>query len=110
MYNGRKILIYIDNYDLTTIDSLNEGLAEVYPIIDVQRATWIKPRNSTSQAILIQFPGEEVPEYLRITGDSTSTRVYPYNEKPLKKLPKIRTWEKTVHGRATHLQFVRGTT
>ena len=33
MHNGKKELIYIDNYDLANIDSFKEGLAEVYSII-----------------------------------------------------------------------------
>ena len=83
MCNGRKRLIYIDNHDLANIDSFKEGLAEVYPIIDVPRVTWIKPTKPTRQSILIQFAGEEVPEYLRIIGKYTSAKVYPYSEKPL---------------------------
>ena len=35
MCNGRKGRLYIDNYDLANNDSFKEGLAEVYPIIDV---------------------------------------------------------------------------
>ena len=68
MYNERKGLIYIDHYDLANIDSFKEGLAEVSPIFGVQRATWIKSRKETGQAVIIQFAGKEIPEDLRITG------------------------------------------
>ena len=88
-------MIYIDNYPLANIDSFKEGLAEVNSIVDAQRATWIKPRKQTSQAVLIKFAGEEIPEYLRITAEYTPTKVYPYNEKPLM----CRNCQKYGHGK-----------
>ena len=80
VFNSKKGLIYIQNNDLA---SFQAGLQRVYPIIDVQRANWIKPRKPTSIPILVYFAVEELPEYLRITGKFVLTRVYSYNEKPM---------------------------
>ena len=53
LYNGRKGLVYINNNDLTDMESFRKGPMEVYPIIDIQKATWIKPRRATTHAVII---------------------------------------------------------
>ena len=47
LFNGSKGLIYINNNDLSDLESFKQGLKEIYPIIDIERATWIKPRYPT---------------------------------------------------------------
>ena len=79
----KKALISIQNNDLRDLASFQVGLQSVFPIINVQRANWIKPRKPTTFPILVNFAVEELPEYLRITGEFVLTRVYPYNDKPM---------------------------
>ena len=82
-FNRKKELNYIHNIDLTDITSSKTGLQEHYPVTDITRATWIKTREVTTIPLLLNFSTAELPEYLRVTGEYTLTRVCPYNERPL---------------------------
>ena len=82
-FNGKKAIIYVYNNSLTNIESFKQGLRKVYPVGDVQRATWIKPRDANCQALLLQFSTDNPPEYIRITGEYSLTKVYVYNERPM---------------------------
>ena len=47
-FNNKKRFVYIQNNNLADLASFQAGLQRVYPIIDVERTTWIKPRKSTT--------------------------------------------------------------
>ena len=81
-FNGKTAVIYIYNNDLTDMNSFTEGLQEHYPITSITRATWIKAGQPT-KIPLLNFNAAELPEYIRITGEYSLTRVYPYNERPM---------------------------
>ena len=82
-FNGKKALIYIHNNDRTDMSSFTEGLQEHYPITSITRATWIKARQPTTIPLLLNFNAPDLSEYIRITGEYSLTRVYPYNERPM---------------------------
>ena len=82
-FNGRKALIYIHNNDLADMSSFMRRLQEHYPITVTTRATWIKTRQPTTIPLLLTFNTTELPEYLRITGEYSLTRVYPFTERPM---------------------------
>ena len=57
-------------------------MQEHYLVTDITKATWIMTPEVTTIPLLLNFSTAELPEYLRITGEYTLTRVYPYNERP----------------------------
>ena len=54
-FNITKGLIYNYNNDLLDFDSFQDGIKDQYPVTKVVEATWIKPRNRKSKALLISF-------------------------------------------------------
>ena len=49
---------------------------------DVVIADWIKPRTAYTRALLLTFRENNIPEYLEIPGEQSSTKVYEYISKP----------------------------
>ena len=82
-FNITKGLIYIYNNDLLDFDSFQQGIKEQYPVAKVVEATWIKPRNGNSKAFLLSFTTENIPSCMRIIGEYTNTKVYPFIERPM---------------------------
>ena len=83
LFNGKKAVIYLLNVRVENMESFQQGLREVYAIKDVQRATWIRTNKHECSAYLLQFATDELPEYIKITGEVLLTKAYPYKEKPL---------------------------
>ena len=83
LYNGKKRLIYVTTNDLTDVKGIEGGLKEIYSITGIQQPKWIKAKQPTKQAMMLQFAKDELAEYSRITREYAMTGVYLYNEKPV---------------------------
>jgi len=82
-YNETKGMIYIYNNEMDDIESFCAGLKEEYDLSSVIEANWIKARNN-GRAFLIATNQNELPKYLRIIGEFSLTKVYPYRDLPRK--------------------------
>jgi len=83
LFNERKGLIYVYNIEEDNVISFCEGLAEEYNLQSVQEAKWIHPKNG-GKAFLICTCQDELPAYLKIFGEYSLTKVYPYRDIPRK--------------------------
>lgn len=79
-FNILKGLIYIKNNEIDDFESFKNGLSEEYNLIDVEEATWIKPKNKEHKAYIISTNQPSLPGYIKIIGEHTITHVYPYHE------------------------------
>ena len=68
---------------MTSSDEYIAELIKILPISEIQRATWIKSKNSKSIPLLLIFNKQEIPAYISIPGESALTKVYQYKNKPL---------------------------
>ena len=48
---------------------------EIYPIIDIQKAIFIKPRRATTHAVTLRF-AEDVAEYIKIMQSSPKLHIH----------------------------------
>ena len=63
--------------------AFERGLKQWYAVVEVTRATFIKPRNQTAKALMVKFRGDSWPEYIKEAGEHQLTKVYAYKDKPL---------------------------
>ena len=82
-FNETRGIIYLYNNDITNLESFSEGLRAKYVVSDVKEVTWIKARVDTAKVYLLTFQGDSLPQYIKITGEYTLTKVYEYKNKPL---------------------------
>ena len=84
--NQCKGLIYIQDYNVNddnTTDNFCSRLQKEYNLHEVQKATWITPKNPNSTPLLLTFRENEPPRFLNIPGESAKTKVYEYFERPM---------------------------
>jgi len=83
-FNTTRGLIYIYNTEFEEIESFKKGLIERYHLQSVEEATWIKTRNPSTKVFLLSSYQDKLPEYVRIISEATTSRVYPYQDSPLR--------------------------
>jgi len=83
-FNTARGLIYLYNTELTDINSFKSGLIDRYHLQSVEEATWIKTKNQNTKVFMISSYQDNLPEYLKIISESTMTKVYPYQDSPLR--------------------------
>ena len=82
-FNESKGLIYMQEYDITNIESFKAGLMRDSEVKDVILATWITPKSLESKPFLITFNRCTPPQSMKIPGEVDNLRIYDYKEKPL---------------------------
>lgn len=80
-FNQKRGLIYIYNSTISDLVEFREALAADH-VIAVEPASFIKPRETTTQVFLLTFCGE-LPFSVYIPGESRDTRVVPYENRPM---------------------------
>lgn len=82
-FNQSKAIIYLQNNDINNFSSFRDGLKQEYQITDVNEATWIKPRHPDTKVFSLTFQNDNIPEYIKVIGEYSLTKVYPQKNKPL---------------------------
>ena len=74
-----QLVIHMINFDI-----FKEGIIRQHRLVQVDEAVLIKSKrtNSVKLIILLSFCSE-LPEFIDILGELTSTKVYEYNKKPI---------------------------
>ena len=75
-------MIYIHDYNFPDIDDFGSELKKQYNLLDVQKATLIKIKNTTSTQLLLTFKEKEPPKFKEIPGKQVKTKVHEYYERP----------------------------
>jgi len=94
-FNETKGVINIYNSDVLDLASFAEGLKIEYGFTKVERADWMSRGNSTCKSFILSTNSEQLPTYIRITGENQLTRVYPFKDKPMR-CTKCQTYGHTV--------------
>ena len=71
--NQSKGLIYIHECKIPVIDDYDSELKQGYNISDVQKATCIKTKNTTSTPLLLPFKEKELPRFIENPGEQAKT-------------------------------------
>ena len=80
--NKCKGIIYVNEFDIENGTILQEGLVG-YGVAGVEQATWIKPNRAGTSAFLLTFNRELAPVSVKIPGESHTTKLYKYKERPM---------------------------
>jgi len=87
-HNQCKGIIYIQEFEINeeNIMEFEAGLKDnkEFKIKKAELAKFIKPRNEQTTPLLITFEQEDTPEYLYIPGERSDSKVYPYQNRPMK--------------------------
>ena len=77
----QKGLVYIYGYDMNNFQDYKSSMMNDLGVMNVEEATWIKPRNKFATALPLSFK-ESVPNYIDIPGEQAKTKVFLYKDKP----------------------------
>ena len=80
---AKQALVYIREYDLHDFEEYKKGLIQHCGVVDAREATWIKPRNMTTKPILLSFDQDDLPMFITIPGESSNSKVFEYQKRPL---------------------------
>jgi len=94
-FNETKGVINIYNSDVLDLESFGEGLKTEYGFTKVERADWMSRRNNTCKTFILSTNNEQLPTYIRVTGENQLTRVFPFRDKPMR-CTKCQTYGHTV--------------
>ena len=67
-FNEVRGIIYIRNSDIADLEAFQEGMQERYPVVGIERANFVKPRDPQTRAFVVKFRGDACPEYVKIPG------------------------------------------
>lgn len=82
-FNNSVGIIYVNDFDISDLDEFKAGLMEKYGVVNVEKATFIKPKEPTTQAFLLSFKQQYLPYSIYIPGERQDTKVYPFKNKPM---------------------------
>ena len=73
-------MIYVDEFDVKNVEELKEGLMESYPIVEAQRAEFMKSKYGNT-LLIVTFDQEHIPYSIYIPGEKHDTRIQPFINK-----------------------------
>ena len=76
-------LIYIHNSSILVIYDYDRELKKEYNLSDVQKATLIKNKNTTSTPCPLTFKEKEPPRFIESSGGQAQTKIYEYFERTM---------------------------
>ena len=68
---------------MENVSSFQEGMKAKYPVSEIMKARWIKPRSEDHTAWLLTINSDTLHEIINIPGEQIFTKVYPYKDKPI---------------------------
>lgn len=86
-FNHSRGLIYLRdlNLDEGSLSELSEWLKEKHQtLINVEYAPFIKPKNPDTKAFILTYESRIVPHSIYLPGLSGDTKIYPFNNKPMR--------------------------
>lgn len=82
-FNNVVGIIYVNDFDIDNLEEFKAGLQKAYGVTDLEKASFIKPKNEETQAFLVTFGQQYLPYSIYIPGERHDSRVYPLLNRPM---------------------------